>query len=454
MVRFCRSRVPFKFGLRAVAAILGGLLLLGGSPGALAQETREEALALLESKGGEVSSWTADYLMLMNAQGSAVTSEGRMEVQGAQLRNEMTIDMMGQSVPVVAITGADGVTWTETDLFGQKTVMKMDAAKLADAAGGLNPAAGQASVDPRQLVEFLRETPEAVYLGPDDLDGEAVLAFEMPLDDEMRATLDTGGQMAQLGVKPEKLQLMVAKRDGFPRLWQLLDAQGATVMSVVYRNLKLNPDIPASRFQYTPAENQPVMDLTALAGELLGNLENSESLSSNPEIQELLGQLKGSTEEKEAKPDKEEEPKYNRKFRPGDAAPAFTASTLKGGTIDLAKYKGQVVLLDFWASWSAPYEEALPFVSAAREAYEAEGLKIIGVSLDDDRAAAEGFLAKHPEMTWPQVFDGKGWSNAVAEQYGIEAIPHRILIGKDGVILKTGLRGEALARALDQVFAQ
>lgn len=442
--------------------MLAGCLLVAAVGSIAAAETREQALEFLAGKSGEVRSWTADYLMLMNAQGSAVTTEGRMEVQGALLRNEMKIDLMGQSVPVVAVTGADGVTWTESNLFGRKTVMKMDAGELAGAtAGGMNPAAGQTAVDPRQFVDFIRDTPEAVYLGREDLDGEEVLSFEVPLDEEMRRTFDSGGQMAQLGIQPEKLQVMMAARDGFPRLWQLIDAQDATVMSVVYRNLELNPEIPAARFQYAPAEGEQVMDLSALAGELLGNVESSESLSSDPQIKELLSEYRASREaekaeeEKEEKEEAEDKPKYNQKYLAGAVAPAFTGKTLAGESINLADYKGQIVLLDFWGSFSRPYErKALPNLIEVAATHKADGLKIIGINLDEDRAAVDAFMAKHPEMTWPQVFDGKGWASAVGELYGIEAVPHRILIGKDGVILKTGMRGGSLMEEVDRALAE
>ena len=119
----------------------------------------------------------------------------------------------------------------------------------------------------------------------------------------------------------------------------------------------------------------------------------------------------------------------------------FTA--LDGKEVDLAKLKGKVVLVDFWATWCGPCMMELPNVKKAYAQYHDKGFEILGVSLDSDKEKLEATL-KAKEMTWAQCFDGKGWKNDVAKKFGIRSIPATFLIGKDGKIAAVGLRGDAL----------
>lgn len=447
-----RAAAPSLFAL--VALLLATALPLA------AQETREEAFDALSSHAGQLESWAVDYVMLMKAQGMTIPTEGRMEVLGNRMRNEMSVDAMGQSMKMKTVTDEAGVTWTETDVFGQKMVMKADAGATGALAGaGLGPASNEALIDPRRILSQLRDEEDVVFLGREQLEGTEVFSFELPLDAGLRKEIDATGQLAQLGIRPEKLQAMIGVDDGFPRLWQLVDAAGTAVVSVIYRDVQLNPELSPERFDYAPPQGANVMDFSALAEGLLSNMDESGDLASSPEVQELLGQLdielEGAGEGAgavEAQPPKES--KYNKKFQAGDPAPDFTGEALRGGEVDLTDYQGKVVLLDFWSAGSEPYRKGVGRLIDVYAQHGGEDFEVIGVNLDTDREAVLAFLEQHPGMTWPQVFDGKGWSSEVGTLYGIEAIPHRILIGRDGVIAKTGLRGKALSTAVDEILAR
>ena len=80
---------------------------------------------------------------------------------------------------------------------------------------------------------------------------------------------------------------------------------------------------------------------------------------------------------------------------------------------------------------------------AAYQKYHRQGFEIVGISLDQDQAKLTAFL-KEKGMTWAQYFDGKGWQNKLAAQYGIQSIPATFLLDGEGNIVAKNLRGGAL----------
>lgn len=148
-----------------------------------------------------------------------------------------------------------------------------------------------------------------------------------------------------------------------------------------------------------------------------------------------------------------EPPRFDERLKKGAVPFKFTAKDLDGKPLSLDQYKGKVVLLDFWATWCEPCMMELPTVQAAYKKYHAKGFDIVGVSLDQDKAALTTFL-KESKLPWRQTFDGKVYDGAIPTLYGVTAIPFAVLIGRDGKIADLDLRGPDLDKAVNAALAK
>jgi thiol-disulfide isomerase/thioredoxin len=131
----------------------------------------------------------------------------------------------------------------------------------------------------------------------------------------------------------------------------------------------------------------------------------------------------------------------------GAKFPDFNVTDLDGKPLSVASHKGKVVLIDFWATWCPPCRAEIPNVVAVYDKYHGKGFDIIGVSLDEEKAKLSSYT-KEQNMTWPQYFDGRGWSNKLAVTYGIESIPLDFLLDGNDVIIGKDLRGDDLEAAV------
>jgi peroxiredoxin len=111
-------------------------------------------------------------------------------------------------------------------------------------------------------------------------------------------------------------------------------------------------------------------------------------------------------------------------------APDFTLNQLSGTPASLSQYKGQVVLVNFWATWCGPCQQELPLLDQVYKKYQPAGFTLLGVNVDKDAPAVRALLERKP-LSFPVLLDP---ANAVSKAYHVDDMPSSVLIDRKGVI--------------------
>lgn len=111
-------------------------------------------------------------------------------------------------------------------------------------------------------------------------------------------------------------------------------------------------------------------------------------------------------------------------------APDFTLKTNDGSNLRLAEQRGEVVMINFWASWCGPCRQEMPHLNALSEEFKPMGFKLLGVNVDEDMNDARQAIDRL-KIEFPVLFDSE---NSVVEMFRVDAMPTTVIIDRDGNI--------------------
>ena len=135
----------------------------------------------------------------------------------------------------------------------------------------------------------------------------------------------------------------------------------------------------------------------------------------------------------------------------GQDAPEIALPAPNGRIMNLSATKGKFVLVDFWASWSAPCRTENINLLNIYNKYRDKGFEVYQVSLDQSKSSWERAI-KEDGLTWINVSDLKFWDSEAVKLYGVETIPANFLVDRDGAIITKNLKGDALVKKLSEIF--
>lgn len=212
-------------------------------------------------------------------------------------------------------------------------------------------------------------------------------------------------------------------------IMERLSRLGSEVMSKTDSLIKANPDSYVSA--YVLSTQMGGMELEQLS-------EKYNALGENAKASEPGKRIAARIEKEEA-------------VAIGKVAPDFTLNTPEDEPLSMHSIKGKVKLIDFWASWCGPCRGENPNVVKVYEEFHPKGLEILSVSLDDNKEAWLKAI-KDDNLTWNHVSDLKGWDCEAARLYGVNAIPHLIVLDENNVIVAKNLRGNALREKVAELL--
>jgi peroxiredoxin len=133
----------------------------------------------------------------------------------------------------------------------------------------------------------------------------------------------------------------------------------------------------------------------------------------------------------------------------GQAAPDFALKSSSGANLRLSEYRGDVVMVNFWATWCGPCRQEMPLLDELYSRYERVGFSLLGVNIDDDSRRAMSMVSELG-VSFPVLFDAR---KEVSKLYEVDAMPVTVLIDREGTIryVHNGYKPGYEEKYLDQI---
>ena len=112
----------------------------------------------------------------------------------------------------------------------------------------------------------------------------------------------------------------------------------------------------------------------------------------------------------------------------GDLAPNFTLKSTTGANLRLSELRGEVVMINFWATWCGPCRQEMPLLQKLYSRYRDVGFELLGVNIDGKNAKAKN-MVKRLRVNYPILFDS---DKSVSELYDVDAMPTTVMVDRDG----------------------
>ncbi|GGI76424.1 TlpA family protein disulfide reductase [Shewanella gelidii] len=114
----------------------------------------------------------------------------------------------------------------------------------------------------------------------------------------------------------------------------------------------------------------------------------------------------------------------------GENAPDFTLKSMAGDNYKLAEQRGNIILINFWASWCGPCRKEMPVLQKLQDKYQDLGVQVWGINVEQENQAGKDFLAEL-DLSFPIFFDDE---NTLSKSYKVEAMPTTVIIDRNGTV--------------------
>jgi thiol-disulfide isomerase/thioredoxin len=129
---------------------------------------------------------------------------------------------------------------------------------------------------------------------------------------------------------------------------------------------------------------------------------------------------------------------------------ALVSKSLAGQQIDTRRFSGRIVVIHYWASWSAPSKQDMVLLKRLGSKY-GDKIAVVGVNLDADRNVAVQ-LVQNSDFSWPHLYSSGGMDSSLANQLGIVSVPMIFLVGADGKVVKTSVHSAELDELISKLL--